>query len=72
MDLIKYENGFTLKSNSVSFDFESSSIPCGNNGLFELNIIGEVPVPVTKSGDQLFLPIDEGIVITAEDEYIEG
>ena len=33
---------------------------------------GEVPVPEIKSGDRILLPVDEGIALCAEKEYVPG
>ena len=43
--------------------------PQEHGSLFQLNVIGNVPVPVIKAKDRLLLPVDEGIAITAEKKY---
>ncbi len=72
MELLKNENGFSVISDTVSFDFVSNLVPEEHNELLELDVMGNVPVPRIKSGDRILLPIDEGIAITAEKEYAPG
>lgn len=72
MELLKTSNGFSFVSDGVSFDFESDIIPDENGMLFQTEIKGNVPVPVIRKRDRLLLPVDEGIAITAEKEYVQG
>lgn len=72
MNLLKVKNGFILQSCEVSFDFVSELIPEKKNDLFRIEMSGEVPVPEIKSGDRILLPVDEGIALCAEKEYVPG
>lgn len=68
--LIKTEKGFLLDSEKTSFEFESNIIPKLKDNLFKTEVKGNVPVPKIKKGDRLLLPVDDGIAITAEKEYV--
>ena len=63
MDLKKNENGFSLISEKVRFDFVSEIIPeykeyaCAS-------INGIVPTPLLKEGDRILIPMGEGIALT--------
>lgn len=72
MNILKKENGFSLASDNVCFDFVSNVYPKEYNALFKLEVIGNAPVPSIKAGDRLLLPVDEGIAITADKEYFPG
>lgn len=72
MDLLKINNGFSLASDKIRFDFISELFPDKHDNLFKLEVIGNAPVPSIKAGDRLLLPVDEGIAITAEKEYAPG
>lgn len=70
MNLQIKNNGFSLVSDSVSFDFDGTAYPDAET--FRLNICGSIPVPDTKTNDRILLPIDEGLAITADKEYESG
>lgn len=72
MNLLKYESGFSLVSDTVCFDFSDNRFPKEDNTSYKLDIIGNVPVPDIKAGDRLLLPVDEGIALRAEKEYAPG
>lgn len=72
MNLLKDKNGFSLISDNVYFDFDGDLFPEERDSLFKLDVTGNVPVPDIKPRDRLLLPIDEGIAITAEKEYVSG
>ncbi|MBQ7039553.1 MAG: hypothetical protein IJN39_03190 [Clostridia bacterium] len=78
MDMIKHSGGFSLALGDVSFEFDENSVPEKSNGLFELCIKGNVPVPSIIKGDRIMLPVDDGIVLTADKKcglsvpYIKG
>lgn len=67
MDLKKNENGFSLVSGKVRFDFVSEIIPeykeyaCAS-------INGIVPTPLLKEGDRILIPMGEGIALTVGEE----
>jgi len=69
MELLKRENGFTLMSGGVDFEFTAKSFPEVLNGVIKLNIEGNAPVPTLKNGDRLILPVDDGMVMTADKKY---
>ena len=68
----KSENGFYLSSDDVSFEFQSKKIPYECDGLYSLETVGEIPVPIVLKGDRILLPIDEGVALKAEEIYDGG
>jgi len=72
MEVLKGEHSFSVIFDNVSFDFTGNLVPKEHNELLELDVVGNVPVPKIKPGDRLLLPVDEGIAITAENEYASG
>jgi len=63
MDLKKNENGFSLVSGKVSFDFVSEFIPEYKEYAC-VSINGIVPTPLLKEGDRILVPVGEGIALT--------
>lgn len=59
---------FCISKDGVSFELDCKALNA-NNGIYELNIQGAVPVPNLLKGDRLLLPIDEGVAISADAEY---
>lgn len=72
MNLIKNGDGFSIEKNNVGFDFKTAKIPTKENGFFVLMTSGNIPVPEIRARDRLLLPVDEGIAITADEEYEKG
>ena len=72
MDILQNKDGFSLVSNSVKYDFVSDIAPICRGSHYELCITGIIPVPLINKGDRLLLPIDEGIAIRADGNYISG
>ena len=72
MELLKQKSLFSLTDGGVWFDFPSEHIPVERNGLYTLHGVGAVPVPTIKKGDRLLLPIDEGLALDADGEYISA
>lgn len=72
MVMKQHDWGFTLKSDSVEFDFISEIIPLQSGNVYQISGIGKIPVPDTKIGDRLLLPINDGMAISVEREYEKG
>lgn len=72
MNIDVRQNGFSLFSDDVSFEFYSKEVPCENNGIYTLDTIGEIPAPEILKGDRILLPIDEGVALKAEEAYDGG
>lgn len=70
--LKKLKNGFKLELGKVSYVFDSEVLPTCENSLYILDITGKVAVPKIEPDDRLILPVDEGIAITAGQEYESG
>ena len=64
MELKKLENGFSLLSGNVSFDFVTDTLPKAIDTVFFMNIEGVVPSPILEDGDRILLPMGEGIALT--------
>lgn len=63
---------FILEHGEVEFKFDGELGELNKEGIFEKEILGKVPVPKIEKGDRLILPFDEGIVIDADGEYVNG
>ena len=63
---------FLLKHRSVVFEFENTIGSKREDGFYEAEIEGDVPVPKIVADDKLILPIDEGVVLKADGEYQSG
>lgn len=72
MEMKKHNRGFTLISDCVEFDFLSEVYPIQNGDVYQLCGIGSIPVPDTKIGDSLLLPINDGMAIRVEKKYETG
>ena len=72
MGIKKFENGFELSLDDVSFEFHAKTVPYECDGIYSLDSIGEIPVPKILKGDRILLPIDEGVALKAEEAYDGG
>lgn len=72
MELLIQENGFLLTSDGVTFALSADGAPALDGGLAVLETARTIPVPAIERGDRLLLPIDEGVALDAEGEYISG
>lgn len=72
MKLSSTARGFTLGTDSFAFDFESHRSPQSEDGLWVLDIEGNVPVPHLEKCDRLILPVEEGIAIEVGKSYTRG
>ncbi len=72
MNFCKNTDGFSLKKDNIGFDFKTAQIPTEKDGFFVLTASGNIPVPEIHACDRLLLPVDEGIAVTADEEYEKG
>lgn len=70
--MMKNNNGFSLSTENVLFDFLCEKNVSDDNDLCKIKILGDVPVPELKADDRLLLPVDEGIAITVGQKYEKG
>lgn len=64
--------GFSLSSNGVSFDFADQRLLNKVGDLYEIEAVTTAPTPRITAGDRLIFPIDEGIAIDANGDYLPG
>lgn len=72
MELLINANGFSLSRGGVSFTLSGDAEPGLDGDLAVLETAGHVPVPVIERGDRLLLPIDEGLALDADGDYVSG
>ena len=63
---------FILKENGLEFEFDSQIGVKNEDGFYESEINGAVPVPILLNTDRIILPIDEGVVLNADGDYENG
>lgn len=74
MEIRKDEEGFFLSSEDTEFFFcTDACLPEDSfGGVFALNACDVVPTPEIMPKDRLLLPVDEGIAVEADKEYLSG
>ena len=72
MQLIKTDGGFIFESEKVRLNFLTDALPGENGGIYDILIKGDIPAPIIEPSDRLLLPVDEGIAISANREYVSG
>ena len=72
MQLIKTDGGFIFESEKVRLNFLTDALPSENGGIYDILIKGDIPAPIIEPSDRLLLPVDEGIAISANREYVSG
>lgn len=70
--IVKNNQGFSLVSGSVTFDFTTDIYPVSAENVYFVQGEGDMPVPQIQKGDRLLLPIDEGVALEADEEYEPG
>ena len=71
MELFVNEQGFSIKSGKVDFDFLSETAPQKKGSAYSFDILGKIPTPALKDGDRILIPMGEGIaLIVGEDEPV--
>lgn len=65
-------SGLTNAEGTVHFTFAGAASLYACDGVYAADVVGQAPMPEICPGDRLLLPVDEGIAITADREYISG
>ncbi len=72
MDLLTTASGFSLISDGVTFTLTGDVSPALEGEICTVEAKATIPVPVIERGDRLLLPVDEGVALDADGEYLSG
>lgn len=66
------KNGFSFALDETVFEFTNNLTAQKNREVYEVNVKERAPIPKLEAGDRIILPVDEGMVVYADKDYVAG